>query len=167
MDSRWERHLAGEMVYHEPNRHLALAMWLLIDRGRDCAFFKVGRHLREEIRRYQLSFSGKAACAEGTAHGKAVDGIHIKSSKSWIVAEKIKRLLKTLVFILVSFDHAGDLATGAVLRKRFRKAIGFLAMIFGTQHTRYHGHFGARQHKLPHQLPCQPAIQPWFYTDDT
>ena len=62
MDSRWERRLAGEVVYHEPNRHLALAMWLLVDRGRDCPFFKVGRHLREEIRRYQFSFSGKAAC---------------------------------------------------------------------------------------------------------
>src|ERR1700682_3903589 len=156
MDSRWERRLAGEIVYHKPNRHLALAMWLLIDRGRDCPFFKVGRHLREEIRCYQFSFSGKAARAEGAAYGKAVDGIHIKSSESWIVAEKIERLLKTFVFILVSFDHTGDLAAGAVLRKRFRKAIRFLAMIFSTQHTRYHGHFGARR-----------PVHPRFYTNDT
>src|SRR5260370_24138079 len=141
MESRRERHLAGEIVYHEPNRRLALAMRLLIDRGRDCPFFKVGRHLREEIRRYQFSFSGKAACAEGTAHGKAVDGIHIKSGESWIVAEKVERLLKTLVFVLVSFDHTGDLAAGAVLRKCFRKTSGFLAMIFSIQQTRNHGHF--------------------------
>ena len=141
-------------------------MWLLVNRGRDCPFSKVGRHFSEEIGRYQFSFSGKATCAEGAAHRKAVDGIHVESSKSWIVAEKIKSLLKTLVFVLMSFDDTGDLATGAVPRKCFRKPIGFLAMIFSIQHTRNHGHPGARRHKLPHQLPCQPAVQPRFYAND-
>src|SRR5258708_38651761 len=167
MDSRWERYRAREVVDHESNRHLALAMGLLINGGRDCPFFKMGRHLREEIRRYQLDFSGKAACAEGTANGKTVHCIHVESSKRWIIAEKIKRLLKTLLLVLVSLDDTGDLATRAVPRKRFRKPIGFFAMVFRIQHTGNHRHLGARPHKLPHQLTCQPSIQPRFHTNDT
>src|SRR5208282_2137188 len=100
----------------------------------------------------------QTAGAEGAAHRKTVDGIHVKSSKSWNTTEKIKSLLETLVFVLVSFDNTGDLATGAVPQKRFRETIGLLAMIYGLQHTRNYGHLGARRHELAHQLPCQAAV---------
>lgn len=132
MDGGGERYLAGEVVGHEPNRHLALAMWLLIDGGRDRAFLKIGRHLREKVCRYQLCFSGEAARAEGAAHGKTIHGVHVESGKSWNLAQKIKRLLETLVFVLVSFNHTGDLASCAVPWKGFGKPRRFLAMIFGA-----------------------------------
>src|SRR5580692_919456 len=150
MDGRREGYFAGEVVGHEPNRQLTLAMRLLVDRGRDRPLFKVRRHLRKEIRRDQLNFSREAACSESAAHRKTVHGIYVESSQGWNTAQKIKRLLETLVFVLVSFNYRGNRTARAVPWEGFREAIGFFAMILSRQHTRNHGHFGALRHKLAH-----------------
>ena len=53
-----------------------------------------------------------------------------------------------------------------MLRKSFRKAIGFFAMIFRVQHAGDHGNIRTRRNKLAHQFTRQTAIQPGFHTHD-
>jgi hypothetical protein len=131
-------------------------MWLLVDRSPDDPFLEIRRHLREEVCGYQFYFSGKTSCSKGAVHRKTVDRIHIKSSQCRKTTKKIKRLLETLVF--VPFDKLDDLPARAVLRKCFRKAIRFPAMISGVQHASNDGHFGAPRNRLPHQLPGKTTI---------
>ena len=69
------------MVCHQPNRQLALTMWLLIDGCRDSPFFKVGRHFREKIGGNQLCLSGQTPCPESPANRKTIDCIHIESGQ--------------------------------------------------------------------------------------
>jgi hypothetical protein len=133
-------------------------MWLLVDRSRNDPFLEVRRHLREEIRGYQLYLPGKTSCPKGAAHRKTVDSIHIKPSQRWNTAKKIKRLLKTLLFVFTPFDNPDDLPARAVPRECFRKPIRFPAVIFGTQHASNDGHFGTPRNKLPHQLAGKTTI---------
>src|SRR5271165_980638 len=150
MDSRRKRGFTGQVIGHEPDSHLTLTVRLLINRGSDSALFEIGRHLSEEIRCYQFCFSRKAASAEGPAHWKAVDCIDVNSGEARNAAQKIKCLLKTLVFVLMSFDHADNLAPGTVSRKCVGKPRGFSPVILGAQHARNHSHFGAWRHKFTH-----------------
>ena len=65
------------------------------------------------------------------------------------------------------FDDGEDFTASAVLRKRLRKAVCLLAMVFGVQHASHDCHARSRRNKLSHQLACQAAIQLRFYADDT
>ena len=81
MDGRRERYFAGQMIGHQPNRQLALTMWLLIDGSRDGSFLKVRGHFGEKIRSDQLGSSGQTSRAQSAANRKAIHGIHVQSRK--------------------------------------------------------------------------------------
>src|SRR5580765_7106747 len=126
---------AGEVVGHQTYRDLSLPVWLLIDGSSDGPLLKIRRHLGEKIGRNEFYFSGEAPRAKRSANRQAIDGVYINSGEIWNFAKQIGRLVKTFVFVLVTFDDADHFPVQAVTRKRFGKAVGLLAMVFGGEHT--------------------------------
>src|SRR5690242_19593374 len=129
MDGRWKRNLAGQVVCHEPQRHLTLTMWLLVNRSGNDPLVKIRRHFREQVGRDEFHFSRQAMCSQGAAHRQTVDRVHVEPSKIRSASQEIERLLKALLLVFVAFDDGENLSPSAMLRERFRKAVAFLAMI--------------------------------------
>jgi hypothetical protein len=110
-------------------------MGLLVDGCGDGSRLKVGRHLSKKVCGYQFYFPGEAHGCKGTADRKAVNGVNIDSGQVWDSTKEMKRFLKAFIFILVTFNNTDGLSPGAMLGKSFRKAVGFLAMVFSTEHA--------------------------------
>ena len=100
------------------------------------------------------------------AHRQTVHRVDVESGKLRRLAKQLECLLKTLVFVLVSFDYSEDLSPGAMLGERFRKTSRFLAMIFRVQHAGYDRYLRTRRHKLTHQFSSQTTVQLRFHTHD-
>src|SRR5260370_2461278 len=156
---RREMYFACEVAGHEPNGDLTLPMRLLVNRGRDGAILKVRRHFREQVCGDQLYSSREAPRSKRTADGQTVHGVHVKSRKARNTTEKVERLLEAFIFIFVPFNDADNLSVSAVPWKRFRKAIGFLAVIFGGEHTRNNCNLGSFGNEFAHQLAGKTAVQ--------
>ena len=150
MDGRWKGNLVSKVIRHEPDRQLALAVGLLIDRGGDDAFVKIRSHLREKIGGNQFHFSSQAMGSQGAAHRKTVHGIHVESSQVGGLVEQLERLLKTLILVFVPFNDRYYRSSRAMPWKGLGEAIRLPAMIFRTQHARNEGHSRTRRNKLSH-----------------
>jgi len=125
----------GEVVGHEAYGQLTLAVRLLVDRCGDGPILKIGRHFREEVGGDQFYFSGQALRFQDTANRQAIDGIYVDTSEAGDTAKEFRSLLEAFGLIFVPFNHADNLAAGTVARKGLRKAIGFLAVVFGSEHA--------------------------------
>src|ERR1700730_13903169 len=134
-------------------------MRLLINGRRDGSLLEIGGHLGEQVRGDQFYLSSQAPGPKGVAHGKAVDGIYVQSGKSWNAPQEIKCLLEALILVFVSFNNAHDLPARAMLREPLGKRVGLLAMVFGREHSRYHGDLRTWRNELAHQFTGDTAIQ--------
>ena len=67
--------------------------------------------------------------------------------------------METFIFIFVPFNDARDLPASAVSRERFRKTIGFLAVILGGEHAGNNRHLRSSRNELAHQFTGEAAIQ--------
>src|SRR6266849_303749 len=99
MNRRREIGFVGEVVGHHADRYLTLPVRLLVNGSRDRSSLEVRGHLREQVRGYQLYFSGQTSRSQGPAHRQTVDGIHVQACKGWNAAEQIECFLETFVLI--------------------------------------------------------------------
>src|SRR6266480_1806937 len=70
--------------------------------------------------------------------------------------------------VVINFTlPARPLAPRAVARECLGEAVGFLPVVFSTEHTCHNGYLRAWRNKLTHQLAGEAAIQPWLDANDT
>src|SRR6202521_625537 len=152
-------YFVGEVVRPNADRNLALAVGLLVNRRCDGALLEVGRHFPEQGRGYHLYFSSHAPRPNRVAHRQTIYRVYVDPGKPRDTAQKVESFLEAFIFIFVRFNDAHDLPASAVPRERFRKAIGFLAMILGSEHARNDRNPRASRNELAHQFTGKTAIQ--------
>src|SRR3989442_2104922 len=113
-------YFVGEVVRHNTDGNLALAVWLLVNRRCNGTLLEVGRHFREQVRGYQLYFSSHAPRPKRMAHRQTIHRVYVDPRKARDTAQEVESFLETFIFIFVPFNDAHDLSASAVPRERFR-----------------------------------------------
>ena len=75
-------YFVGEVVRHNPDGNLALAVWLLVNRRCDGALLEVGRHFREQVRGYQFYSSRDAPRPKRMANRQTIHRVYVDPGKA-------------------------------------------------------------------------------------
>ena len=77
MNRGWKWNLVSQMIGHESDGHLSLAVRLLVDGRRDDSFVEVRSHFGEQVGGDEFYFSRESMRAQRTAYRKTVDCVDV------------------------------------------------------------------------------------------
>src|SRR5215470_12984436 len=149
-----------EMFDQAAHGDLSLHVGLLMNRGGNCASLKIGNHLPEKVGRYQSNFVRVLRCGERATDRKTVHRVDIDSGKLLFIPEQSRSFAKTLVGMLVAFDHCDNLCVLTLLSETRDESFRLLAMIDGLKHSSNDRDLGPGAKKVCHELAGDESVQP-------
>src|SRR5262249_28932550 len=93
------------------------------------------RHLGKQVGCDQFYLAGQSTRAQCATNGETVDRIYVDTRERGDASQQVKRLLKTFVLVLVTFDDADHFSTVTMTGKCLREAIRFLPQSSCAQAT--------------------------------
>src|SRR5262249_12284480 len=110
---------------------------------------------------------GPFVIIEGSTNWQAVHRTDVNAAEAWMAHQQLARFAIAFFGRLVRLDHGSNFAVYTILFEAFIKSLHFQAMLFSCKDAGHDCRFGARRHKLRHQLSRQASIEFRVYANST